>query len=139
MLKNLHVKKNYYCDRSALENVYIYVFSYTCIRKRGLKFNTCLSELQICIFLLGDWHTHIDTEGLTELTDTTAMHARLLSQGKHTDINSCLFELQLKTSSIQLALSKSCHSCFSVKYLPCSCSFSQYSGLYICNLLSWQL
>lgn len=62
-----------------------------------------------------------------------------LSQGKHTDISSCLFELQFKTYSIQLALSESCHSFFSVKYLSCSCSPNQYSGLFICYLLPCQL
>lgn len=64
-------------------------------------------------------YTH--TERLTGLADTTTTHERLLSQGKHTDISSCIFELSnrhFNTSSIQLILSKSCYSFFCVKSLP---------------------
>lgn len=88
------------------------------------------------------WVTYIytHTERLTGLADTTTTHERLLSQGKHTDISSCIFELSnrhFNTSSIQLILSKSCYSFFCVKFLPCASS--HYAGIYIYYLLPWQL
>lgn len=88
----------------------------------------------INLHLLNRRLTYTYTHRGTDRTDTANMHGRLLSQGKHSDISFCLFELQFKLSSIQLDLLKSCHSFFSAKYLSCSCSSSQYSGLYICYI-----